>query len=807
MKIVCVFSAGLVVLASAVRAAPPALANAGFEKGMTNWVATDKGMSAVVPEAAHSGRLGLRVTDPSERTGSSCRADPVPVCAGKSYVVRFWGRAVEGDGAVAVYQHYYDAEGRLLSRASNGEFILPVPGTTTGWQSLALYGKAPPNAAALSIWVHAFIGNKGKADLDDFSVEELSDAEAAKILREQLIHSSHGFPSSDPARVVEIAAWLPRTPQGAGRPAADREAWNRLAVLPQAAGIIKDATHRMKNPLPDLPDDLYLEFTRTGNRSHYEKPYGQRYRQLQVLLLAECLEYKGRFLPALERDITAICSERSWTLPAHDGKLSNFNGTTLTIDLGSSARGWLLAMVDYWIGDKLAPAVRERLRAEVKRRIFDPYLTAVHTGDIGGNWWMRGGNNWNTVCSAGVVCSALALMDKPEDRAEVLAAMEFSLPFFISGFTEDGYCSEGMGYWNYGFGHFVMMDLAVRAATGGHLELFQGKKLKRVAAYARNYQIQTGKSPYFADGGGGPSAEIWALLRQIDPDAVPSDAPAYPLLGGGVATIGLRAFGQEPPPPPAGQAAAMPLRTWFADAQVLITRSPAGQDVPFGAAIKGGHNAEQHNHNDVGTYAVVLNGVEMMGDPGGEVYTRRTFSKDRYESKMLNSYGHPVPVIAGQLQPAGRKFAAKLAGLTFEKACDRIEFDLTDAYAVPALADLRRTYAHDRAARIITITDNVRFTAPQTFSTPLVTYRDVFRKDNGPLYFYAGTNCVEVQISADGGAWRLDEETIENPGRPSPKRLAVTFEKPVTAARVQFTITPCALPEGVPAKLQKTTRK
>jgi hypothetical protein len=392
-------------------------------------------------------------------------------------------------------------------------------------------------------------------------------------------------------------------------------------------------------------------------------------------------------------------------------------------------------------------------------------------------------------------------LDKPEERAEVLAAMEISNPHFISGFTDDGYCSEGMGYWNYGFGHFVMMGLAVREATGGRLDIFQGEKLKRVAEYARGYQIQPGRSPFFADGGGGPDAGVWALLRQAYPDAVPADAPTMSLLRGGHATVGLRAFGQEPPPA-AGKDAGLPLRTWFSDAQVLITRSPADSGVPFGAAIKGGHNAEQHNHNDVGSYTVVLDGVEMLGDPGGEIYTRRTFSRERYTSKLLNSYGHPVPVVAGQLQPTGKQAAAHVAGHDFSAALDRLELVLTAAYPVPELTDLRRAYVHDRAARAIEITDTVRFASPQTFSTPLVTYRDVFRRGNGKLFLHDKTHCVEVRIEAEGGHWRLEEEMLENPGKPSPRRLAVTFEKPVTSARVKFTLTPCALPEELAPKPQ-----
>ena len=62
------------------------------------------------------------------------------------------------------------------------------------------------------------------------------------------------------------------------------------------------------------------------------------------------------------------------------------------------------------------------------------------------------------------------------------------------------------------------------------------------------------------------------------------------------------------------------------------------------------NKAEHHNHNGVGTFIVAVGNSELIADVGGEVYTRRTFSPQRYESNVLNSYGHSVPVIHNQLQ-------------------------------------------------------------------------------------------------------------------------------------------------------------
>ena len=47
----------------------------------------------------------------------------------------------------------------------------------------------------------------------------------------------------------------------------------------------------------------------------------------------------------------------------------------------------------------------------------------------------------------------------------------------------------------------------------------------------------------------------------------------------------------------------------------------------------------------------------------------------------------------------------------------------------------------------------------------------------------------ERAVAAEGGAWTWASELIENPTRPSAKRLAVRFAKPVTAAEVAFAFT------------------
>ena len=583
-----------------------------------------------------------------------------------------------------------------------------------------------------------------------------------------------------PARIDEITAWLPERPAADGARITDRAAWDRLAATPHGAREVKAAAALLSRPVPDAPDAEYLEFSQNGNRSRYQTSLFRRMGGFRRLVVAESLEDRGRFIPKIADYVDAFAAQRSWTLPAHDGTLTCFNGAP-HVDLVSGEISLTLAFCSDWLA-----ATRAKIRAEVERRTFRPHLDhARGVRKIPGHWWLHAGNNWNSVCNACVVRAALALVEDRRLRAEFVAIAEASVPFALKGYTDDGYCSEGMGYWNYGWGHHLQMGLSVRAATGGRVDLFADPKCKTVMRYAYGFQILNGQSPHFADGGGNADAANLALGRQIWPDLVNTAALKSPAFSGHPAVFSLRAFGQEPAPV-APTLDILPPRSWFPDAQVLLARARhPEQMLTFGVGFKGGHNAELHNHNDIGSYYVMLDGVEMTGDPGGEVYTRRTFSKDRYVSKVLNSYGHPVPVVGGQLQRTGRRAAAKVLRASFTDAKDEVAIEYAAAYAVPALKSLVRTLAFDRVRNVLTVSDRIVCTAPTAFEVPVITYR-TWRKNAAATAFTFDKSAttqrkLEMAVVASAPV-RFREERIENPSRPDVQRLAFAFEAPVTEA-------------------------
>ncbi len=595
-------------------------------------------------------------------------------------------------------------------------------------------------------------------------------------------------------RIKLIETFLPAQPAGPGKPITDRAYWSGLAENPAYKSQIDAADKILMEPLPDQSDDLYLEFSRNGNRANFERVAFKRRKRLMPLVVAECLQNEGRYLAAIEQLADALCDERTWVLPAHDRKLKNFNGKTINIDLFSSALGFNLAITDYLLNDKLSASVRSRLTKEIDRRILAPFIAMIR-GERKRDGWLTTTNNWNSVCLAGVTGAALIQVESARDRAEFVAAAEQYSQYFLSGFTADGYCSEGLSYWNYGFGEFALLSENIRMATSGKIDLLADSKAKKPAAYGAHIEIISGVSPAFADCPikARPSRSLMWLLNH----KYGWGMKEYAQLDAGATLRSLADLlilydvqqAMDNPEVAKGTADGLGIRTWFPDAGVYIGRPNSATAGAMGVALKGGDNAEHHNHNDLGSYVVVAGTTPILLDPGAEVYTKRTFSAQRYDSKLLNSYGHPVPVIAGKLQEKGKESKGRIISTDFTDTTDTIIIDITTAYKVPALKKLVRTFQYVRGDNpSFSIKDEVEFRSPETFETALISAGEFATDDKTSVTVKQNQTSARISIVASA-PYDLKTETIEENASVKPNRLAIRLSEPVTSATVTAVVT------------------
>ncbi len=589
---------------------------------------------------------------------------------------------------------------------------------------------------------------------------------------------------------MEISSFLDDRPVGPGIRITDREKWDKFKSDRLSGGILKKAEDILKEPLPETTDDLYLDFTRNGNRTRWQDVNFKRRSRIKTLTLAECLEDKGRFTPALEKTIGEICREKTWVMPAHDRNLANFEGKIVEIDLASSMLGLDLAAAKFVLGDKLSVECRKTIDANLAKRIISPYKDML-SGKLN-TWWLTGDSNWNAVCLGSVTATCLTVVESKEERAYYIAeALKYSR-HYVSGFTDDGYCSEGVGYWNYGFGHYVILAESILKATHGKINLFNDSKVKSMSEFSRNIEIINGVCPAFAD------CDIKArpmssLVKYISYRYGSTDNYDNFNFDSELFYCIAVSFPEKADPPDLPDEKEDRLRSWFDIAGILICRPAKDSSCRIGAALKGGNNAELHNHNDIGSYVIVQTKEPIILDPGGEVYTARTFSSKRYDSNLLNSFGHPVPVIAGQLQKTGKEACAKIISTEFTDKCDTFQMELSSAYDVKGLESLKRTFLYSRQGNgSLTVTDEVSMELPGSFETACVTAGTFEKKSESSIVVSSGKEKILVEFSSDAGEIEISSFEIkeEMNAKIKPLRIGFKLKNPVDKAYIKLKFSP-----------------
>jgi hypothetical protein len=387
---------------------------------------------------------------------------------------------------------------------------------------------------------------------------------------------------------------------------------------------------------------------------------------LTVFVLADCIVKGDCFLLAIHAETAAICAERVWLMPSFDKRRTCFEGVRIDNDLISAMTAWTLATADAMLGDRLNLTTRLAIRDKIRHTVVDPFLENTR-GQRPPEWWFRDQYNWNVVVHAGIVGAALLLADDytVEERAELIAACETALPFYLSGWPSDGYCVESIGYWRYGFGHFALLAEAVLAATGGKLSLYPSESARVVAQLPKRLEMirSTHFYPPFADGRFVEPPGLWLEhilavrygLQDVRNCPVPVPEGEFTL---GFFSTFLHAWGVilgfNPDLAPAwtGSGQKWPsggLYDWFNESCIYVGRQNEREDT-LSVAFKGGANGVRHGHNDLGSFLVAVGKIPLIVDPGLTVYSAKTFGPNRFQHQILGSYGHPVPLVAGTWQ-------------------------------------------------------------------------------------------------------------------------------------------------------------
>jgi len=534
----------------------------------------------------------------------------------------------------------------------------------------------------------------------------------------------------------------------------DRAAWQSLPADVRQAAISEGAAHAGK-PWTELPATLYLEYRRNGNRSRFQAASFQRRYQLASLAIAECVEAKGRYLDDLANGIWAICEESFWGVPASYPSRDGLPDTTDPgVELFAAETSALLAWTDYLLGDRLdtvSSEIRRRLRREADRRILAPCLAR---DDF---WWMGFHphliNNWTPwICSNWLATALLLESDAKRRVASVHKALR-CLDHFLAVYHDDGGCEEGPSYWyRAGASLFDCLEL-LRSASSGAIDLCALPLVREIGRYIYRAHVAGPWFVNFADAPARPkfSGDVVHRFGRAIGDQTMTAFGAWKNASGTTVGDGLgrllpalfniselrRSEGSPP----------LLRDVWLPGTQIMAARCAAGSSRGLFLAAQGGHNAESHNHNDVGNFVVFADGEPAIIDVGVETYTAKTFSPQRYEIWTMQSAYHNCPTIGGVMQAAGRQHAASEIAYRADGAAAEFSLNLANAY--PAEAGIRRwirTLRLDRSANRIEITDRYALNqAPEhitltlmTASRPVVSAGSVVIEGRARVLFDAG---------------------------------------------------------------------
>ena len=428
-----------------------------------------------------------------------------------------------------------------------------------------------------------------------------------------------------------------------------------------------------------LPASVFAEFKKTGNRTHYESILFEKRRQLAALVMAEIIEGKHRFTNDIINGLQSTLEETWWGLPAHY-KTEMPRPDDQTVDLFNAETAALVAYTRYVMGDELnkfSPLLVQRIDSEISRRILQEAVMTKY-------WWKTAGMNWNPwICSNWLAC-VLFCEHNETRRQQAIDQINKAADAFMVAYPEDGGCDEGPHYWDRAAASlFEVYYLS---------SLFTSPKLLAMESYIYKMYIGNNYAVNFADAHGNRAMlninigypfglmtgdktmcqyAAWVGLQE---DVLHQAAQLYnksgnwPSLGRELIFLKhIQDFLRETPREPHLQ------EVWLPDLQIMTAREPF-------VAMKGGHNGESHNHNDVGSFIVYPNGEPLFIDPGVGEYTSKTFSRQRYDIWTMQSDYHNLPRINGYSQRDGKQYKAQV----ISHKIGQLTLDISSAYPTEA---------------------------------------------------------------------------------------------------------------------------
>lgn len=519
------------------------------------------------------------------------------------------------------------------------------------------------------------------------------------------------------------------------RPVEDQVLWGEVPVT-RVGRLVLQAEKEKRTAWPQPLVSHYARYFRDGNRTAYEDLVRARQERLTRAVVMASLA-AGQTSHAASHDSDAdtsdpeawldevidgaflLCEQSSWCWAAHDDVHARLGHVVPDrdrpyLDLGAGEVAAQLAWLDHVLGtplDRRAPGLRRRIRQEVQERIISPFLEQDDWHWLGLDGHVH---NWNPWIHSNILAAALFLVEDSALQAKTVARCIEGLDRFLAVIPADGAIDEGFSYWWNGAGRALEALALLEEATAGALAA--GLPVVR-ALVAFPHRMHIGQKWFLNVADGRALAESnlpwnmvrkWALRLGDQESATHAEAmtAAAPDAAFGLGrTLHTLLERDVAPPDKARTAPPLTAFTYLPSVQIMVARQTSGTTKGLLVTAKGGHNGENHNHKDVGSVTVAVDGIPLLVDAGQPTYTAQTFGPDRYQIRAMQSGWHSVPAPFGLEQGAGAEFGADVKQAPIPED-PRLVLDLARAYGLDGGSRWTRTVSLDRPGSRARIEDN-----------------------------------------------------------------------------------------------------
>jgi len=431
-----------------------------------------------------------------------------------------------------------------------------------------------------------------------------------------------------------------------------------------------------------------------------------------------------------------------------------------------------------WLYPSLTPADRQWIRKAIVEKGLDPALEIYENR----RWWTVATHNWNQVCNGGITLGALAVAEDEPSRSEsVLRYSVESVPRAMASYGPDGGWAEGPAYWHYATRYTVYLLAGLESALGTDFGLSKTPGFERAGHFRVYFEGPSARTFNYADGGDAvePAEELFWLARRFD-------QPVYAWQQLEVLKHSQRAHALDlvwfPDKSRTPAEADWPLNVVFQGVNAAFLRESWNKDALW-LGVKGGDNAANHSHLDLGSFVLDALGQRWALDLGSDDYNLpEYFGKLRWTYYRLRTESHNTVLFRNANQDLKAQAPLRFTG-------SRAVIDLSGAYPGRVSRYTRRV---ELSGGKVTIDDNLEAADAGEALWGMVTDAEVSLEGRKAVLRKPAGRLVAEILSPEGA--RFDTVSTQ-PAAPQKqnqgtRKLVVRLPAPVRAVHITVVLRP-----------------